>query len=82
MKKQTKQTESKTIPLLMSAHQMSPVAGIGENTLRRLMDEGQIEYLQIGSHRLLCEDAIWDYYRRNKVPVRVPTAPSESSGAA
>lgn len=82
MRKQTKNPESRTIPLLMSAHQMSAISGIGENTLRRLMDEGQIEYLQIGNHRLLCVDAIWDYYRRNKVPVRIPAAPSESSGAA
>ena len=62
---------------------MSAVSGIGENTLRRLMDERQIEYLQIGNHRLLCEAAIWDYYQRNKVPVvSVPTALSESNGAA
>lgn len=82
MKKQTKNPESRTVPLLMSAHQMSAVSGIGENTLRRLMDERQIEYLQIGSHRLLCEAAIWDYYRRNKVPASVPAAIAESSGAA
>lgn len=82
MKNQPKQPENRTtMPLLMSAHRISPVAGIGENTLRQLMDEGEIEYLQIGNHRLLCVDAIWDYYQRNKVPVRVPAALSEPCGA-
>ena len=40
------------LPILMSAAQMAKVSGIGENTLRRLMADNQIEYLQIGSHRL------------------------------
>ncbi len=56
-------------PLLMSAAQMAKVSGIGENTLRRLMLENEIEYLQIGSHRLLAECAIWDYYERKKSKV-------------
>lgn len=69
MAKNTK-TEAKTDrPLLMTAHQMSKICGIGENTLRRLMDAGELEYLQVGSHRLLAEKAIWNYYERNKVRV-------------
>ena len=52
--------------LLLTAKQMSKVSGIGENTLRELMASRQLEYLQIGAHRLLCEKAIWDYYERNK----------------
>ena len=51
----------------MTAHEMAARSGIGENTLRRLMEEGQIDYLQIGSRRLLCEQAVWDYYQRNKI---------------
>ena len=39
------------LPILMSAAQMAKVSGIGENTLRRLMADNQIEYLQI-SHRI------------------------------
>ena len=53
-------------PLFMTAKQMSQVSGIGENTLRALMDAGELEYLQVGSHRLLCVPAIWGYYERNK----------------
>ena len=48
---------------------MAKVSGIGENTLRRLMADNQIEYLQIGSHRLLAVEAIWEYYNRNKRPI-------------
>ena len=57
------------LPILMSAAQMAKVSGIGENTLRRLMADNQIEYLQIGSHRLLAVEAIWEYCNRNKTPV-------------
>ena len=57
------------LPILMSAAQMAKVSGIGENTLRRLMADNQIEYLQIGSHRLLAVEAIWEYYNRNKKPI-------------
>ena len=52
--------------MLLTAKQMSKISGIGENTLRELMATGQLEYLQIGAHRLLCEEAIWNYYERNK----------------
>lgn len=46
-------------------------SGIGEHKLRELMDTGEIEFVQNGNRRLLCENAIWDWYNRNKVPVRV-----------
>lgn len=58
-------------PMLMTAKEMAKICGIGENTLRRLMDERQIEYLQVGSHRLLTEAAIMDYYRRSKTPAQI-----------
>ena len=57
-------------PLLMTAKAMSKICGIGENRLRQLMEEGQLEYLQVGSHRLICESAIWAYYERAKTPAR------------
>lgn len=50
---------------------MSKISGIGEHKLRELMDTGEIEFVQNGNRRLLCENAIWDWYNRNKVPVRV-----------
>ncbi|MCJ7856526.1 helix-turn-helix domain-containing protein [Lachnospiraceae bacterium NSJ-143] len=58
-------------PLLKTVEQMSKISGIGENKLRELMDNGEIEYVQNGNRRLLCEAAIWDWYNRHKVPVRV-----------
>lgn len=58
-------------PLLKTVEQMSKISGIGENKLRELMDNGEIEYVQNGNRRLLCEAAIWDWYERNKVPVHI-----------
>ena len=50
---------------------MSKISGLGEHKLRELMDTGQIEYVQNGNRRLLCEAAIWDWYHRSKVAARV-----------
>lgn len=58
-------------PLLKTVEQMSKISGIGENKLRELMDKGEIEYIQNGNRRLLAEAAIWDWYERHKVAVRV-----------
>lgn len=69
--KKTAVKEVVSMPMLMTAKQMSAVSGIGENTLRKWMDEGELEYLQIGSHRLLCREAVWEYYERHKTPARV-----------
>lgn len=57
-------------PLLKTVEQMSKISGIGENKLRELMEDGEIEYVQNGNRRLLAEAAIWDWYNRNKVPAR------------
>lgn len=57
-------------PLLKTVEQMSKISGIGENKLRELMDQGEIEYVQNGNRRLLAEAAIWDWYDRHKVTVR------------
>lgn len=61
-------------PLLKTVEQMSKISGIGENKLRELMENGEIEYVQNGNRRLLAEAAIWDWYERHKVPVRVAYA--------
>ncbi len=79
MTKQTKKPIANNNTMLMTAKQMSVVSGIGENTIRRLMECGELEYLKIGSHRLLCEDAIWDYYKRNKTPVAKSCVCAESA---
>ncbi len=54
--------------MLLTAKEMSKVSGIGENTLRRLMDSGELEYIQVGSHRRIRRKAIWDYYNRHRTP--------------
>lgn len=60
-------------PLLKTVEQMSRISGIGENKLRELMDNGEIEYIQNGNRRLLTEAAIWDWYERCKIPARPVT---------
>lgn len=59
-----------SLPLLVNAKELARISGIGENTIRRLMDLGELEFLQIGSHRLLRLEAIIDYYERHKTPIR------------
>ena len=56
-------------PLLVTAKELPRLSGIGENTIRRLMDEGELEYLLVGNHRLLRVEAILDYYERHKTPI-------------
>lgn len=58
--------------MLLTAKEMSRVSGIGENTLRHLMDIGELEYIQVGSHRRIRREAIWDYYNRHKTPALSP----------
>jgi hypothetical protein len=55
-----------TFPMLKTVEQMSRVSGIGENKLRSLMDDGELEYIQNGNRRLLADVAIWDWYARAK----------------
>lgn len=58
--------------MLLTAKEMSKVSGIGENTLRHLMDIGELEYIQVGSHRRIRREAIWDYYNRHKTSTVTP----------
>lgn len=58
------------LPMLKTVEQMSRISGLGENKLRELMDQGELEYIQNGNRRLLVDKAIWDWYQRNKVSVR------------
>lgn len=70
MARQTKrkQAEPTTFPILKTVEQMSKISGIGENRLRQLMDNGELEYIQNGNRRLLTDEAIWDWYDRMKCP--------------
>jgi len=66
-KKTTKPATSDLLPMLKTVEQMSRISGVGENRLRELIDNGEIEYIQNGNRRLLADQAIWDWYERNKV---------------
>ena len=68
MAKKMKSDPPELLPMLMTASMMAKVSGIGEATLRTLMAQGEIEYLQIGNHRLLSVNAIWAYYETHKTP--------------
>lgn len=67
-------------PMFMSAAQMSMVSGVGENTLRQLMDERKLEYLRIGKRRLLCKKAIKKFYKRYKTPAYKPQKIEKTGG--
>lgn len=54
------------LPFLKTIEQMSKLSGIGENRLRQLVENGEIDYIQNGNRRLLTDEAIWDWYQRNK----------------
>ena len=61
-----KETTADTFPMLKTVEQMSRISGIGENKLRDLMDNGELEYIQNGNRRLIADSAIWDWYNRVK----------------
>ena len=68
-KSATKKSSADTfaMPMLKTVEQMAMVSGIGENKLRDLMEKRQIEFIQNGNRRLIADDAIWDWYERNKI---------------
>lgn len=61
------QAYNSTHRMLYTVEQMASRSGIGENTLRKLLDQGQIEYVRVGNRRLLAESAIEKWYEENKV---------------
>ena len=68
MARQTKrkQTDPTNFPILKTVEQMSKINGIGENRLRQLKADGELEYIENGNRRLLTDEAIWDWYERTK----------------
>lgn len=58
------------VPMLKTVEQMALISGIGENKLRQLMADGELEFIQNGNRRLISDQAIWDYYNRAKTPAR------------
>lgn len=58
------------VPMLKTVEQMALISGIGENKLRQLMTDGELEFIQNGNRRLISDQAIWDYYNRAKTPAK------------
>ena len=71
-KKETTSYAAPLLPMLKTVEQMSKVSGIGENKLRELMDNGELEYVQNGNRRLIADTAIWDWYERAKKAAKPP----------
>lgn len=69
-----RETQSPVTPMLKTVEQMSRISGIGENKLRELMDNGELEYIQNGNRRLIADAAIWDWYQRAKIIAKPPAA--------
>jgi len=57
------------LPILKTIQQMSQISGIGENSLRDMVRRRKIEYVRVGTKTLLKDDAIIEWYERNKRPV-------------
>lgn len=66
-KKTVKSAYTNPLPTFKTIELMSMVCGIGENRLRQLMDNGELEYLPVGNRRLLADEAVWNYYQQHKV---------------
>lgn len=46
--------------MLKTIKQMSRISGVGEGTLRHLVENDEIEYVSVGNRKLLANEAIWD----------------------
>ncbi len=66
--------KTEIIPMLKTVEQMSRISGIGAKTLRKLMDDGELEYVQNGNRRLLADSAIWDWYNKSKTVANAPVS--------
>ena len=62
------------VPMLKTVEQMSRISGIGENKLRDLMENRELEYIQNGNRRLIADSAIWGWYDRAKCPAKTAGA--------
>jgi len=73
-KRETVSPVTPMFPMLKTVEQMSKISGIGENKLRELMDNGELEYIKNGNRRLIADAAIWDWYQRAKIAAKPPAA--------
>ena len=68
MARKTETRFSEIVPMLKTVEQMSKISGIGENKLRELMENRELEYIQNGNRRLIADEAIWKWYEQAKTP--------------
>ena len=66
-----KKESREIIPMFKTPELMAKISGIGENTLRNLITEKKIEYVQIGNRKLLTDSAVWAWYEANKIKAEV-----------
>lgn len=55
------------VPMFKTPETMAKYSGIGENTLRTLIHDKKIDYIQVGNRKLLTDQALWDWYENNKI---------------
>jgi len=68
MARKTESRSAEITPILKTVEQMSKISGIGENKLRELMENRELEYVQNGNRRLIADEAIWKWYEQAKTP--------------
>ena len=68
MAKKEELRTNEIVPMLKTVEQMSKISGIGENKLRELMENRELEYVQNGNRRLIADEAIWKWYEQAKTP--------------
>ena len=69
-KSKKKIKKNKIIPFFKTIEQMAVYSGIGENTLRELVASGEIEFIQVGSKKLLADEAMWRWYNEKKTRIK------------
>lgn len=61
----------KIVPMFKTVEMMAKFSGVGENTLRTLMETRKLDFIQIGNKRLIADEALWAWYQRNKVAANI-----------
>lgn len=57
-------------PLFLNPEEAGRISGLGVNQIRRLMEEGKLEFLKNGNRKLTTIRALLDYYEREKTPAQ------------
>lgn len=63
-----KQKDFLESPFFKTIEEMSRISGLGENKLRQMIENNEVDYVENGNRKLLVDIALWDWYERNKVP--------------